>query len=898
MTRASATLARCYRLALIAYPPAFRARFADEMSELAEQRIVQAGRVGHVAVVRTGASLAADVALTLLPQWIRAARAPRLAQPTHVTDPATTSEQPRDNMDILLQDLRFAARGLLRRPAFTIVAALTLALGIGATTAIFSVLDAVLIRPLPYPHSDRMVAIWGVEGAQHGSGVVYADYVDWRAQNRTFDDMGVYRSQSVNLTGGETPDRLTGVFVSASFMRLIGAAPAQGRMFNDAETEVATKQPVAVVSYEAWQSRFGADPGLIGKTLVLNGQAHVVVGVTRPNVQTPFGPGDVYIPIPYYPNASGLERGNRGVAALGTLKPGATFENAQRDLQALAERQEEAYPATNKNFGVELQPIRDQVVGTGRSQIYIVFGAVLVVLLIACANVANLQLARGAARYRELSVRAALGAGRGRIAQQLFTESMVLSMIGGAAGVALAVVGTKYLATALATRLPLGVTVSVNGSALLFAFTASLLSGLLFGLAPAWKASRTNVQDMLRSRSGGNDRGHAATRNALVVAQLALSLALLSCAGLLTRSLIELQRVKPGFDTTNLMTMQFRLPAVKYDSPAKIMAMFDQAVAEIRAVPGVESAALVRAFPFTGNGESYPLIIEGRPTAAPGQSPQVQVNTITPQYFSTMRIPRLTGRDFALSDNADAIPAIIVNDAFAKATWPTESALGKRVQFPGDERWWTVVGIVGNTKHFALNEPQLLQAYIPHAQRPQIFTTLAVRTAGDPLLLAKQIRDAIWRVDRDQPVWSTRTADQLLDSAVGPSKLIVTLTAGFALVALLLGALGIYGVLSYTMSQRVHEVGIRVALGAESRQVVRMVLREGMRTVGIAIVVGLVTSFAATRLLRSQLFGVGPADVLTFSVVTVLLAAVAMLACYLPARRASRVDPMIALRAD
>jgi putative ABC transport system permease protein len=887
--RASSIFDRCYRALLALYPAEFRARFGDEMAELASHRFAFAHAIGWRAVARELASLGVDLAGSLPAQWRRAVRS------THASIPAGP---PRENMDIILQDLRFAARGLLRRPAFTVVAALTLALGIGATTSIFSVLDAVLIRALPYPHADRMVAIWSTQGTQHGNGLSYADYVDWRAQNRTFSDMGVYRAQSVNLTGRDTPDRLIGVFVSASFMRLIGATPSLGRMLTDAETEVATKRPVAIVSYEAWQTRFGGDPSIVGKTLVLNGQPHVVVGVTRPDVQTPYGPGDVYVPIPYYPNAAGLERGNHSVTALGTLRPGVTFENAQRDLQALAKRQAEAYPATNNGFGVELQPIRDQLVGSSsRTSIYIVFGAVLIVLLIACANVANLQLARGAARHRELSVRAALGAGRARIAQQLLTESVVLSIIGGVAGLALAVVGTRYLAAVLADRVPLGVTVSVNGSALLFAVGISILSGVLFGVAPAWKASRTNVQDMLRSRTGTAGHGHAATRNALVVAQLSLSLALLSCAGLLTRSLIELQRVRPGFDAHNLMTMQFRLPAVKYDTPDKIMAMFDQAIGEIRAVPGVESAALVRAFPFTGNGESYPMLVEGKPTTL-ADAPQVEVNTITPRYFSTMGIPRVAGRDFAMSDNEHAIPVIIVNDAFAKATWPKESAIGKRLRMPGDDRWWTVIGVVGNTKHFELNEPQLLQAYIPHAQRPQIFTTLAVRTTGDPLLLAKQVRDAIWRVDRDQPVWGTRTADQLLDSAVGPSRLIVGLTSGFAIAALFLGALGIYGMLSYTMSQRVQEVGIRVALGADSRQVVAMVIREGMRVVGFAVAIGLAASFGATRLLRSQLFGVGPMDVLTFSVVTVLLAAVAMLACYLPARRASRVDPMIALRSD
>ncbi|MDB4878427.1 MAG: hypothetical protein JWM41_4873 [Gemmatimonadetes bacterium] len=882
-------LLRSYRAAMLIYPQSFRARFGDEMAELAAERIARARRSGRVAVGREAAALLIDLVRTAPAEWSYAARAER---------PAAVHATPRDNMDIVIQDLRFAVRGLLRRPAFTVVAALTLALGIGANTAIFSVVNAILIRPIPYPNGDRMVTIWGVQGTQGQNGVVYADYLEWRAQNRTFEDMGAYRGQSVNLTGGDTPDRVFGMFVDASFLRLVGATPIQGRVFTDAETQIATKAPVAVITAETWQSRFGSDRAIIGRTLVLNGQPHTVVGVTRPHVQTPFGAPDVFLPIPYYPNASGLQRGTRGISALGTLKPGVSFENAQRDLRALAKQQEDAYPATNKGFGVELQSLKDQLVGSSRTPIYIVFGAVFIVLLIACANVANLQLARGAARHRELSVRAALGAGRGRIAQQLLTESLLLSLAGGGAGLALAALGTKYLATILVDSLPLGADIRVDGPALLFAFTVSIVSGVLFGVAPAWKASRTNVQDMLRARTGAAGYGHAATRNTLVVVQLALSLALLSCAGLLTRSLMELQRVRTGFDTKNLMTAQFRLPAVKYDTPDKIWAMFDRAVIEIRAVPGVQSAALVRAFPLSGNGESYPVTIEGRAPVAVGDAPNVQVNSITPQYFSTMGIPRLAGRDFGASDTRTALPVIVVNDELAKKTWPNTSAIGKRIQLTGDDRWWTIVGVVGGTKHFTLSENPLLQAYIPHAQRPQIFTTLAVRTTGDPLLLSKSIREAIWRVDRDQPVWGVRPMDQLLDSAVGAPKLIVRLTVGFATVALLLGAIGIYGVLSYTMSQRIQEVGIRIALGAESRQVVRMVVGEGMRIVGVAIAIGLAGSFAAAQLLRSQLFGVGPADVLTFSIVTVLLGLVAMLACYLPARRASRVDPMVALRAD
>jgi putative ABC transport system permease protein len=471
-------------------------------------------------------------------------------------------------------------------------------------------------------------------------------------------------------------------------------------------------------------------------------------------------------------------------------------------------------------------------------------------------------------------------------------------LIGGVAGVALAVVGTKWLATVLVMQLPIDPGIRLDGVALAFAFVVSVVSGILFGMVPAWKASRADVHEMLRTRTAASGHGHAKTRNTLVVVQLALSLALLSCAGLLTRSLIELQRVNTGFETDNLMTLQFRLPPSKYDTPDKIWQMFDRAIKEIRAVPGVQSAALVRAFPMTGNGETLPITIEGHPAANPGDAPMALVNPITTDYFATMRIPRLAGRDVAESDNAQSVPVVVVNKELAGRMWPNESALGKRLQFAGDNRWWTVVGVVGDTKHFALNEKQLLEIYLPHAQRPQIFTTLALRSTGNPLLLSRAIRDAIWRVDRDQPVWGVRSMDQLLDSAIGSPKLIVRLTVGFAIVALLLGAIGIYGVLSYTMSQRSHEVGIRIALGAESRQVVRMVVAEGMRIVGIAVAIGLAASFATTRLLQSQLFGVGPTDALTFSVVTALLALVALLACYLPARRASRVDPMVALRAD
>jgi putative ABC transport system permease protein len=886
---------RLYRASLALYPRAFRDRFADEMREFAHLRVRAARCKGSAALARETTSLLSDLTASIAKQWLIALRERR--RTTTDYDTPTVDALPRDNMDIVIQDLRFALRALARRPGFTIVAALTLALGIGANTAIFSVVNAVLIRPLPYNNPDQVMLVWGTQGQQANQGVVYADYVDWRARNHTFTEMGAFRPQSVNLTGGDTPDRLIGSFVSASLFRVLNTKLSQGRLFTNAETEVATKAPVAILQYEAWRSRFGSRSDMLGKTIVVNGTTFTVVGITAPNTPIPLGAPDIYLPIGYYPNANGLDRGVRGILVAARLKPGISVAAAQRDLSNIAKQLEQEYPATNAGTGAQVISLKEQMVGGLRESLLIIVGAVAVVLLIACANVANLQLARGAARSRELSVRAALGAGRARIAQQLLTESVVLSIIGGVAGMAVAVGLTKALVTLIGPQLPIDATdIRLDVRVLLFALGISIATGILFGLAPAWQASRANLNDMLRSRMSGS-LASVATRNSLVIIQLALSLALLASAGLLTRSLMALQRVDPGFDGSNLLTAQFRLPAGKYDSPEKIWAMFERTVAELRAIPGVESAALVRASPLSQNGESYSIEIEGKPAVKAGDAPQMLVNSVTPGYFSTMRIPVLLGHDIAPTDRMGSPGVIVVNKSFADATWPNQSPLGKRIKI-GDEDWRTVIGVVGDTKHYTLNEKQLLQGYIPHAQRPQIFTSIVVRAKGNALDLAKPVREAIWRVDRDQPVWRFRAMEQDIDAVVTSKKTMMMLTGLFALVALLVAAVGIYGVLSYTMTQRTQEVGIRMALGAEVRDVRRMVLGEGVRLIVVAVFIGLVVSFGAARLLRNQLFGVAPLDALTFVAVTVILAGVAMLACYIPARRASRIDPMVALRSE
>ena len=890
MTKHVSLFERAYRSALLIFPPAFRERFGDEMMEFARQRVRRERTRGKVPVALFAARTFADLARTAPGVW--------LSLILERDADASSPEQPRDNMDILRQDLRFAIRALARRPGFTIVAALTLALGIGANTAIFSVVDAVLIRPLPYPHADRLVMVNGVQGTQGGQGVSYADYVDWRRLNRSFDELGTLRGQSVNLTGGDAPDRLFGAFVSASFLRVMGPPMLRGRTFTDAETEVATAAPIAIVSDEAWQSHFGADPAMIGKTLVLNGTTFTVVGIMGPKQAITYGSiPDVMVPIAYYPNASGLARGTRGVSVIGRLKPGATIDAARRDLSAIEKQLADEFSATNAGTGAEVISLRETIVGSSRDQLSILLAAVAVVLLIACANVANLQLARGASRVRELSVRAALGAGRRRIAQQILTESIVLALVGGVLSVALASGLTKGVVALIGTQLPVDpATIGLDARVLGFALAISIATGILFGLPPALKAARADLSDMLRTRTG-TGHGHLVTRNVLVVVQLALSLALLAAAGLLTRSLIALQQVNPGFDGDRLLTAQFRLPPAKYDSPDKIATMFERTLAELRAIPGVESAALVRASPLSGNGETYPVTIEGRPAAKAGDAPQLQLNSTSPGYLSAMRIPLLAGREFAEADRAGSLPVVIVNRAFANASWPGESAIGKRIRI-GDSTWRTIIAVAGDTKHFTLNETQLLQAYVPHAQRPQIFTSLVVRAKGDPLLLARPVREAIWRVDRDQPVWRFRSMEQDLSGSVASSKTTMWLTGLFALVALLVASVGIYGVLSYTMAQRTQEVGIRIALGADARQVIRMVIRDAMRVIAIAVLAGLAASFASAGLLRGSLYGVGPHDLGTFAVVTVVLSAVALAACYIPARRASRVDPMVALRAE
>jgi putative ABC transport system permease protein len=530
----------------------------------------------------------------------------------------------------------------------------------------------------------------------------------------------------------------------------------------------------------------------------------------------------------------------------------------------------------------------------------IVLASVATVLLIACANVANLQLARATARRRELSVRAALGAGRRRLLRQLLTESLVLSIAGGLAGVAIAYVGVRWLAGVVPNFLAFYGDIALNRAVLAFAAFVTVATGMVFGIAPAWQASRAQLQETLTVRGDSASGAKLGARSALVIGQIALCVVLLVSAGLLTRSLIALARVKPGFDPDHVLTMQFRLPPTKYGSDAKIADMFTRTIGEIRTVPGVQHAALVRATPLNGNGDTFPYEIEGQGATPVDKLPSAHRNIVSTDYFETMGVARLSGRDFTPDDRANTMPVAIVNEQLASKIAPRGSPIGKRVRVvDGDSaRWATVVGVVGNAKHFQLNETPLDQVYLPFTQKPLIFTEVVVRTSGDPMGVANAVRTAIWRVDPDQPVWRVRPVTQSIEGQLGARKFTMRLLASFAALAVLLATIGVYGVMSYAVARRTQEMGIRMALGAKTTQVVAMVLGQGMRTIAIALGIGLAVSVAVTRLLETQLYGVGSTDPVTFIAVPLVLALVALVACYLPARRASRVDPLVALRAE
>jgi putative ABC transport system permease protein len=799
----------------------------------------------------------------------------------------------------LLMDVRHATRRLARTPGFTLGALAVLGIGLAANTAIFSVLNAVLLRPLPFAEADRLVMVWAhSERGDHSAS--YPEFQDWREQSRSFAELAVWRGQSINLSGPGEPERLGGSFVSASFFPALGVGAALGRTFRPEETEPQTAAPVAMITHGLWQRRFGGDPAVIGRTLVLNGAGHTVVGVLPPE----FAPGrapfdswfmssEVFVPAAYFPNKNGLERGQSEMLVVGRLKPGVSVETAQTDLAVVAKRLEQAYPDTQAGRGVRVVPLHKQVAGPLEAPLWVLQGGVVLVLLVACANVAHLLLARVAGRRRDLAIRAALGAGRRRLVRQLLIEAGVLTGLAALVGLLLAAWSIRGIEALIPPNVVPG-ELRLDFRVLAFTFALSALTTLAFGLLPALQASRPEVMGLLRDGARGTAR--ARFRGALVVSEVSLSLVLLVGAGLLLRSAIALQRADPGFRPQRLLTMQFRLPPSKYAEPAQIAAFFRESLRRVQETPGVESAALARAIPFSGNGAQDAYRVEGQPEAPAGREPTTQTNIVSPEYFETLGIPLLRGRSFSQDDQPKTPPVIVVSATLARQAWPGADPLGRRLWLKGTDRWYTVVGVVGDAKHFQLSDALTAQAYTTHEQDPRIFANFAVRTAGEPQDLAAAVRQAIWSVDKDQPVWAVRSMEELLTRSRGPARALGVLVGLFALVALVLAVVGTYGVISYLAGQRTHEIGVRMALGARERDVLRLVMRQALRWAALGVGLGALCALGATRALDSLLFGVGTADPVTFLSVSLLLPAVLLLASLAPAWRAARLDPCRALR--
>ncbi|HEV3469187.1 MAG TPA: ABC transporter permease [Pyrinomonadaceae bacterium] len=800
-------------------------------------------------------------------------------------------------MRTLLQDLRYGLRRLSKSRGFTLVAVGALALGIGANTAIFSVVNAVLLRPLPYPEPEQLVQLWESRPRQNMARVESSpnEFLAWAEESQSFQQLAAVDFASFNLTGRGEPERVSAVLVTAGYFPLLGVAPELGRAFL-AEEDQPGKNNVVVLSHDLWQNSFGSDPSVVNQTVSLDAVACTVVGVMPRGFRLP---GDARLARPIAFTAEDRARaGSHFLQVFGRLKDGVTRERAEAELAGIAARLEQTFAATNVGHQIVIVPLHEQLVGDVRPALLVLLGAVGLVLLIACANLANLLLARAEARRKEVAVRAALGASRWRIVRQLLAESVLLSAAGGAAGLLLAVWGVDLLISLDPAGVRRVGEVSLDAGVLAFTVALSLATGVVFGLAPALQASKTDFVETLkeggRSSSGGRRRSRL--RSTLVASEVALTLVLLVGAGLLVKSFARLLEVDPGLDPRGVLTLDVSLPPAKYPERQQIAAFYEQLLAEVAALPGVEKAGAVNVLPLGGNDTSNFVQIEGRPPLPSGQALRAGRRNVGADYFGALRIPLKGGRAFAPSDSAEAPPVVVINEAMARAFFAGEDPIGRRIRTGDRSPWVTVVGVVGDVRHRGLDVETRPEMFFPHAQSPSREMTLAVRTAGDPVALVGPVRERVRAVDRDQPVGNVKTMEAWLAESVASRRFSVLLLAAFALVAAVLAALGIYGVVSYGVAQRTHELGLRIALGARRADVLRLVIRQGMKMTLVGAAVGLAASLALTRVMSGLLYGVSATDPSVYAAVSLLVAAVAFLACYVPARRATRVDPMEALR--
>ena len=807
-------------------------------------------------------------------------------------------------MDSLWHDLRYGARLLAKKPGFTVVAAVALALGIGANTAIFSVVNAVLLTPLPYKDADNLVVVWE-KGPKNDQNVVNpANFMDWNEQNSVFTEMAASLDQNAVMIGDGEPEEIPSQVATTNLFSLLGIDAILGRTFSPDDGKP-NQTRVVVLSYGLWQRRFGGDPTIIGRKLNINRAEAIVIGVMPAGFSWHIKKGSLTAKVaemwsPFVITNEMRTRHGRFMTVAARIKPEVTFEQARSEMNVIGARLEQQYNDFNANWGVNVVPLRTQFTGELRSALLVLLGAVGFVLLIACANVANLLLSRAAARQKEMAVRAALGASCARILRQLLTESILLAGIGGAAGLLLALWGTDLLVSLSPREMSALQQVRISTPVLGFTFAVSLLTGIIFGLAPAYEATRLNLHESLKEGGkniGGGTRGHR-LRSAFVITEIALALVLLVGAGLLVRSFNRLQSVDPGFNAKNVLTMRISLPLRKYDSDRKRIDFFRQAIEQIKALPGVEAAGATNFLPFAGPHAGTLVEIEGRPKLPPGQGLTSGSCVTDANYFGAMQIPLKRGRLFTEQEATEMRHVVVINEAFAAKNFPGEDSLGKRVTvYMKDDNVPTeIIGIVGDNKHMGLDEDVEPMAYWPHPELAYPFMTLVIRTHGEPASVAAAARNVIQTLDGEQPVADVRTMESLLADSVARARFNTLLLTIFAVVALVLAAVGIYGVMSYAVTQRTHELGLRMALGAQTSHVLSLIVRQGMMMAAAGVGIGLVAAFALTRILATLLYGISATDPLTFLVIASLLTGTALLACYLPARRATRVDPMVALR--